>query len=144
MARVSLFVAIDILTRHDDAIPFCLEGHLSSTARELLALVACALHRLCVATPVSQTVDLDTRMDFIESFSFSEVRKRNLQTRFSFVLYDTISDKDTLLNCGGIILPMGRISLLFTFFPTADDTIRTSLPKEIRLALRRHKALLYQ
>ena len=38
---------------------------------------------------------------------------------------------------------MGHMSLYVTFFPTADDTVRTSLPKEIRLALRKHKALFF-
>jgi hypothetical protein len=44
---------------------------------------------------------------------------------------------------GGLILPFGGMTLFLTFSPTADDTIRTSLPKEIRLALRSHKALFY-
>jgi hypothetical protein len=57
---------------------------------------------------------------------------------------DTIRDKDTLLNCDGIIPPMGQMSLFLTFAPTADDTIRTSLPKEIRLMLRSRDALFYQ
>jgi len=35
------------------------------------------------------------------------------------------------------------MTLFITFSPTADDTIRTFLPKEIRLALRIHKALFY-
>jgi hypothetical protein len=35
------------------------------------------------------------------------------------------------------------MTLFLTFSPTADDTIRTSLPKEIQLALRGHKALFY-
>jgi hypothetical protein len=35
------------------------------------------------------------------------------------------------------------MTLFLTFSPTADDTIRTSLPKEIRLAIRSHKALFY-
>ncbi len=35
------------------------------------------------------------------------------------------------------------MTLFLTFSPTADDTIRTSLPKEIRLALRIHKAMFY-
>jgi len=35
------------------------------------------------------------------------------------------------------------MTLFLTFPPTEDDTIRTSLPKEIRLALRSHKALFY-
>jgi hypothetical protein len=56
---------------------------------------------------------------------------------------DTGSDTDTLENCGGIILPMGQMSLYVTFSPTADDTVRTALPKKIRLALRSHKALFF-
>ena len=35
------------------------------------------------------------------------------------------------------------MTLFLTFSPTADDTIRGSLPKEIRLELRSHKALFY-
>jgi hypothetical protein len=35
-------------------------------------------------------------------------------------------------------------TLLLTFSPTSDDTIRISLSKEIRLALRSYKALFYQ
>jgi len=38
---------------------------------------------------------------------------------------------------------MGQMSIYVTFSPTADDTVRTSLPKEFRLALRSHKALFY-
>ena len=59
-----------------------------------------------------------------------------MQTRFCYVMSDTVSDKDTLLNCGGIILPMGQVPLFLTFAPAADDIIRISLSKEIRLALR--------
>jgi len=35
------------------------------------------------------------------------------------------------------------MTLFLTLSPTTDDTIRTSLPKEIRLALRSHKGLFY-
>ena len=35
------------------------------------------------------------------------------------------------------------MSLFLTFAPTADGTIRTFLPKEIRLALRSHSAIFY-
>jgi len=35
------------------------------------------------------------------------------------------------------------MTLFLTFSPKAYDTIRTSLPKEIRLTLRSHKALFY-
>jgi hypothetical protein len=44
-----------------------------------------------------------------ESFSFEKIRKRAIQTRFCVVICKTGSDKDTLENCGGIILPMGQI-----------------------------------
>jgi hypothetical protein len=57
---------------------------------------------------------------------------------------DTVSGKDTLLNCGSIILPMGEMIIFSTFSPFADVTIRTSLPKEIWLALRTHAAVFYQ
>jgi len=49
-----------------------------------------------------------------------------------------------LLNSGGLILPMVGLTLFLTFSPTSDDIIRTSLPKEIRLFLRKHKALFYK
>ena len=39
---------------------------------------------------------------------------------------------------------MGGGGLFLTFSATSDDTIRTYLPKEIRLALRSYKALFYQ
>ena len=59
-------------------------------------------------------------------------------------LCDTVSDKDLLLNGGGIILPMAKTTRFLTFAPTADDSIRTSLPKEMRLALTSHKTIFYQ
>jgi hypothetical protein len=62
-----------------------------------------------------------------------EIRKRSIQTRFY----------RTLENCGVIIIPMGQMTLYVTFSPTADDTVRTFLPKDTRLALRSHKALFY-
>ncbi len=77
-----------------------------------------------------------------ESFSFAEIRKRTVQTKFCAFICETGSDKDTLENWG-IILPMGQMPLYVTFSPTADDTVRTSLPKEIRLALHSHKAVFY-
>jgi hypothetical protein len=90
------------------------------------------------------TRDKDTLADLAQRFSFIEIRKRSLQARFFFVLCATISDKDTLLNCGDIILPMGQMSLYVTVTPSVDDTISTFLPREIRLALRSHKSLFYQ
>jgi hypothetical protein len=40
-------------------------------------------------------------------------------------------------------MPTFLMTLYLIFASTADDTIRTSLRKEIRLALRSHKALFY-
>ena len=87
---------------------------------------------------------MDALADLVDSFSFSEVRKRTLNSRFCSVLYDTTSDKDTLLNCGGLVLPIGHMSLYVSFVPSMDDTLRTSLPREVLNALRSHKALFYQ
>jgi hypothetical protein len=39
---------------------------------------------------------------------------------------------------------MGQMSLYVTFAPTMDDTIRTSLSKEVRVALQSHHTLFYQ
>jgi hypothetical protein len=39
---------------------------------------------------------------------------------------------------------MGQMTIFLTFAPTADDSIPTSLLKEIRLALRSHKVSFYQ
>ena len=82
--------------------------------------------------------------DLAESVSFSEIHKKTMQTKFCAVLCETIIGKDTLLNYGGLILPFGGMILFLTFSPTADTTISTSLPKEIRLALRSHKTLFSQ
>jgi len=90
------------------------------------------------------TLKPSTIEDLVDNFSLSEIRKRTMLTRFCSVICDTVDDKYTLLNCGGIILPMGHMTLFLIFIPTADDTIRASLPKKIRLALHSHKALFYQ
>ena len=87
---------------------------------------------------------MDARLYLADSFSFSEIRKRTLQSRFCSVLCDTTSDQDTLLNCGGLVLPIGHMSLYVFFAPSMDDTLRTSLPRDVRIALRSHKALFYQ
>jgi hypothetical protein len=79
--------------------------------------------------------------DLADGFSFSEIRKRTLQPRFCAVLCDTTNDQDTLLNCGGIVLPIGHMSLYVNFAPSMDDTLRTPRPKEVRIALRNRKTL---
>ena len=98
------------------------------------------LHKSGTSAPLDPSVI----EDIADAFSLSEIRKRSLHTRFCSALCDTVSDKDLLLNCGGIILPMVRMTLFLTFAPTADDSTRISLPKEIRLALTSHKNLFYQ
>ncbi len=133
-----------MLTQHGGARHSGLEGQSSSTTRGRFVLVACALPLRCMAPLTDHTVDGDTLTDIYQSFFCSEVQKRSIQVQFCSVLCDTITDKDTLLNCGGIILPMGPMSLYVTFASSMDDTIRTSLPREVRLALQSHKSLFYQ
>ena len=110
----------------------------------LLVLVACALHHLHITETTNPNIDTSAIADLADSFSFKESQEKTMQTRFCSTLCDTISNKDTLLNSGRLILPIGGVNLFLTFSPTADATIRTSLPKEIRLALRIHKALFYR
>ena len=106
-----------------------MEGQPSSTARGLLVLVACRLQQLLLQPSPPPDLDMGMLADLAESFSFSEVRKRTLQSRFCSVLCDTTSDQDTLLNCGGLVIPLGGISLFVSLSPCMDDTTRTSLPR---------------
>ena len=94
--------------------------------------------------PLVHTVDMVALADLAESFSFSKICKRTTQSRFCSVLYDTTNDHDTLFNCGGIVLPMGQMPLYVTFAPSMDNTLRTSLPREARIALPSHKAVFYK
>ncbi len=71
----------------------------------------------------------------MESFSFSEIKKRSLAAKLCTVLCDTVSDKTTLLE---------RYTIFVTFAPTADDTSRTTLPKELRLALINNKKYFFK
>ena len=82
--------------------------------------------------------------DLVESFSFNETKKKSLAAKFSTVLCDTVSDKTTLLEIGGFILPLERHMIFVTFAPTVDDTTRTALPKELRLALIHHKKYFFE
>ena len=107
------------------------EGEPEETARGLLVLVVCALQYLHKKRIIDPNAVSSTIEDLSESFSFGEIQKSTLQTRFCSVLCETVSDKDSLLSSRGLILPFGGMTLFLTFSPTADDTIRTSLPKEI-------------
>jgi hypothetical protein len=110
----------------------------------MLVLIACKLQQLLQDPPPDEEVDREDLADLVDSFSFSEIRKRSLQSRFCSALCETTSDQDTLLNFGGVVLPFGPMSLFVTFAPSMDDTLRTSLTKEVRIAPRSHKALFYQ
>jgi hypothetical protein len=142
-ASSSLYIAIEIVTHNDGIRHSGFELQTSETARGLLVVVACAVQYLHQTGCEDPAVDPHILEELAESFSFAEIRKRTLQTRFCAVICETGSDRDTLENCGGIILSMGQMSLFVTFSPTMDDTVRTSLPKEIRLALRSHNTLLF-
>jgi hypothetical protein len=43
------------------------------------------------------------------------------------------------LEVEGVILPLDRHTIFVTFAPTVDDTTRTALSRELRLAFIRHK-----
>ena len=118
-ACASLCVVMDILTHHDGIRHSGLEGHFSTTARGLLILIAYRLQFFLQNPPLDHTVDMDALSDLADSLSFSEIQKRKLQTRFCPVLYDTTSDQDALLNCGGLVLPIGHMSLYVFLTPTA-------------------------
>ena len=141
-ACASLFVVIDILTHADGIRHSGIEGEPEETAKGLLVLVACDLQYLHKGStyPIAYS---STMEELTKSFSFSEIQKRTVQTRFRSVLYEIVSDKDALLNSGGLMLPFGGMALFLTSSPIADDTICTSLPKEIRLALPSHNAMFY-
>ena len=107
-------------------------------------MVACAIQRLALLAEEEEVpVDASVLEDLVESFSFSEISKKSLSSRLCIVLFDTNSNKLTLLEVGGIILPLERDEIYITFAPTADDTARTPLPKDVRLALKIHKRLFF-
>jgi hypothetical protein len=97
-------VAVDILT-NDDIRHSGLEEQFSTTKRGLLVLIACRLQQFLHNLPPDHSVDKQTLSELAESFSFSDIRKRTLQSRFYSVLCDTIGDHDTMLNCGGSSWP---------------------------------------
>jgi hypothetical protein len=74
-------------------------------------------------------LDPTTLEDLVERFSFSEIRMKSLAAKFCTALCDTVSDKTTLLEIGGVILPLERHTIFVTFAPTVDDTVRTALPR---------------
>ena len=141
--EASLFVSIDVLDHHTGVRHSALEGHTAVAARGLLVIVACALHQLAhISDDEGSTLDPATLEDLVESFSFSETKKKSMAANLCTVLCDTVSDKTTLPKVGGVILPLDRHTIFVTFAPTVDDTAKTALPRELRLALIHQKALL--
>ena len=100
-AFASLFVAIDILTHVDGIRHSGLEGELEETAMGLLLLVACALQYLHKRGTTDPNLDSSTIEELAESFSFSAIQKRTMQTRFCSNLCEIVSDKNALLISGG-------------------------------------------
>ena len=139
-AEASLYVSIEFLDHHIGIRHSVLEGHTAVAARDLIVIVACALHHMAHTTDEEEsTLDPATLDDLVESFSFSETKKKSLATKFCTVLCDAVSDKTTLLEIGGVILPIYCHTVFVTFAPTLDDTLRTALPREFRLALIHHE-----
>jgi hypothetical protein len=138
-----LHTSIDVLTHGDGIRHSGFEGQMLETTRGLLVIVACALRRLQKTRMGVSNLDPGLIEDMADAFSFCEIRKKSLHVRFCTVLRGCVSDKVLLTNCGGIVLPMAMMRLYLTFARTAVDTVRTSLPKEIRLALKSHKNLFY-
>jgi hypothetical protein len=142
--EATLFISINVLKVYAVARHSALEGHTTVTARALPVLVAFVLQRLAILAKEAKTpLDPTVLEDLIESFSFNKIIKRFLAARLCIVLCDMNSDKSTLLEIGGIIQPLEGHTIYVTFAPTADDTARTSLPKDIRLAFNTHKKLFF-
>ena len=93
-------MAVDILTHHDNVRHSGLEGHSSTTTRCLLVIIACRLQQIMQPPPPTHGMDMGPLSDLAESFSFSDIRKRTLQSRFCSVFCDTTSDQGTILNSG--------------------------------------------
>jgi len=107
-------------------------------------LVACAIQRLALLAEEEEIpIDASVLEDLVKSLSFIEVSKKSLASRLCTVLCDTNNDKSTLLEVGGIILPLERHEICVTFASTANDTARTFLPKDIRFALKTHMRLFF-
>jgi len=138
--ETSLFVTMDVIDNHTGIRHAALEGHTAEATRELLVLVTCAIHHLAyTAEETESTLDPTTLENLVESFSFSETRKKSLAAKCCTVLYDRVNDKTMLVKIGGIILPLER-----HFRPTVDDTARTALPRELMLALIHYKKFFFK
>ena len=101
--EASLFVTIDVLDNHTCIRHAALEGHTAVAVSGLLVIVTCAVHILAdTAEDRESTLDPTTLEGLVESFSFSEIRKKSLVPKFCTFLCDTVNDKTTLLEIGGV------------------------------------------
>jgi len=126
-ACTSLFVAIDILTHADGIRHFGFEGEPVETARGLLVLVTYALQYLHKTRATDPDTNPSTIEELADNFSFRQIQKSSMQTRFCSVFCEIVNDKNALLSYEVLIFPFGGMTLFLTFSPTDDDTIRTSL-----------------
>jgi hypothetical protein len=114
--EASLYVSIDVLDHHTGIRYSALKGHTAVAARGLLVIVACALHHLAhTIDDEGSTLNPATLEDLVESFSFTETKKKSLAAKFCTVLCDTVNDKTTLLEISGFILPLDRHTIFVTF-----------------------------
>jgi hypothetical protein len=88
----TLQVAIDVLTHGNGVRHSGFEGQSLETARGLLVVTACALRLLQRTGRAPAGIDQDTISDLADAFSFCDIRKRSLLTRFCTVLCDSVSD----------------------------------------------------
>ena len=107
--EASLFVSIDVLDNHTGIRYAALEGRAAVAARGLLVIVTGAIHHLAhTAEDAESALDPTTLEDLTKRFSFNEIKKKSLTAKLCTVLSNTVIDKATLLELGGVILPLER------------------------------------
>jgi hypothetical protein len=90
------------------------------------------------------TIDKDTLVDLAERFLSAKSESKTSDPDFAMSSATPSSIKTPSSTILGIILHMGEMSLFVNFVPFMGDTIRTSLPRVARLALRSLKSLFYK
>ncbi len=96
--EASLVVTIDVLDNITRVRHPALEAHTALAARGLLSVVACAIqHPAHTFGDEESALDPRVLEDLVESFSFSDIKKRSLAAKYCTFLCDTFSDKTALL-----------------------------------------------
>ena len=122
-----------------------MEEHSVSIAQGIPNIFAGDLRHLShTADYTSSSLDSNALEELVESSSFNKGNKRNLAAKLCTVLCDTISDKTALFDLDEIILHKLRHLIIVTFSETADDNVKFVLPKELRMALKSHKARFFR